>query len=161
MSGSGAVSGSPTGGSAAGGSPAGGSPAGGRTAGAAVRRVPFEYALLRAVPRVDRGECVNVGVIVYCQARDFIGARIHLDADRLRALDPAVDLEAVAAALDGVVSVCTGGDGGGRPGRTRPRERFGWLTAPRSTVVQPGPVHAGITEDPQAELGRLLAALVR
>lgn len=129
-------------------------------AGRATPRVPFEYALLRAVPRVDRGECVNVGVIVYCQAHDFVGARVHLDADRLRALDPQVDVEPISAALEGIVAVCAGG-GGGHAGRVRPRERFGWLTAPRSTVVQPGPVHAGLTDDPQAELGRLLAALVR
>ena len=131
-----------------------------QTAGRATPRVPFEYALLRAVPRVDRGECVNVGVIVYCQAHDFVGARVHLDADRLRALDPQVDVEPISAALEGIVAVCDGG-GGGHAGRARPRERFGWLTAPRSTVVQPGPVHAGLTDDPRAELGRLLAALVR
>jgi hypothetical protein len=134
--------------------------AGQRPGGTGVR-VPFEYALLRAVPRVDRGERVNVGVIVYCQDRDFVGARVHLDADRLRALDPEVDLELVAAALDGVVAVCGGADEVGQPGRVRPRERFGWLTAPRSTVVQPGPVHAGLTDDPEAELARLVEILVK
>jgi hypothetical protein len=122
--------------------------------------VPFEYALVRAVPRVDRGESVNVGVIVYCQAHDFVGARTHLDPDRLRALDPQVDVEVVAAALAGVVAVCAGGAQTGPAGRARARERFGWLTAPRSTVVQPGPVHSGLTDDPEAELTRLLAALV-
>jgi hypothetical protein len=130
----------------------------GRPGGRATRRVPFEYALLRAVPRVDRGECVNVGVIVYCQAHDYVGAQVYLDADRLRALDPQVDVEPISAALEGIMAVCAGG---GHAGRVRPRERFGWLTAPRSTVIQPGPVHAGLTDDPQAELGRLLAALVR
>ncbi|HET9658406.1 MAG TPA: DUF3037 domain-containing protein [Kineosporiaceae bacterium] len=123
--------------------------------------VPFEYALLRAVPRVDRGECINVGVIVYCQARDFVGARVHVDQARLRALDAGVDLELVETALHGVVAVCDGGDDAGQPARRRPRERFGWLTAPRSTVVQPGPVHSGLTADPVAELERLLTALVR
>lgn len=126
-----------------------------------VRRVPFEYALLRAVPRVDRGECVNVGVIVYCQARDFVGARVHLDVDRLRALDPDVDVDLVSAALDGVLAVCCGSGEAGQAGRTRPRERFGWLTAPRSTVVQPGPVHAGLTTDPEVELSRLVETLVK
>jgi hypothetical protein len=127
----------------------------------AARRVPFEYALLRAVPRVDRGECVNVGVIVYCQAHDFVGAKVHLDIDRLRALDPEVDLDLVSAALDGVLAVCCGSGEAGQAGRVRPRERFGWLTAPRSTVVQPGPVHAGLTDDPEAELTRLIGALVK
>jgi hypothetical protein len=110
---------------------------------------------------VDRGEYVNVGVIVYCRAHEFVGARVHLDPGRLRALDPGVDLDLVAEALGGVVAVCAGGSVGGHVGRVRPRERFGWLTAPRSTVVQPGPVHAGLTEDPEAEMTRLLDALVR
>lgn len=124
-------------------------------------RVPFEYALLRVMPRVDRGECLNVGVIVYCQARDFLGARVHLDQLRVRVLAPDLDLDVVAAALDGVRAVCDGSDDAGRCGQGRPRERFGWLTAPRSTVVQPGPVHAGLTEDPAAELERLMGTLVR
>lgn len=123
--------------------------------------MPFEYAVLRAVPRVDRGEFVNVGVIVYCQSEDFVGAQVHLDAERLRALDPHVDLELVSTALAGVVAVCTGTEDVGQAGRIRPRERFGWLTAPRSTMVQPGPVHSGLTEDPRAELTRLIDALVK
>ena len=123
--------------------------------------VPFEYAVLRAVPRVDRGECVNVGVVLYCQARDYLGTLLHLDDDRLRALHPGTDLDAVRAALAGVEAVCAGRpDAGPASGGSR-RERFGWLTAPRSTMVQAGPVHGGLTRDPAGDLERLLARLVR
>jgi hypothetical protein len=124
-------------------------------------RLPFEYALVRVIPRVDRGECVNVGVILYCQAQDFLGARIHLDPARVRMLDAEADLDAVATALTGLVAVCDAAEDAGRCGQGPPRERFGWLTAPRSTVVQPGPVHSGLTDDPRAELDRLMLLLVR
>ena len=121
-------------------------------------RVPFEYAVLRVVPRVERGESINGGVVVYCRERAYLGARVALDVDRVRALDPDVDVEAVTAALDAVATTCDGAAGpatGEDIGR-----RFRWLTAPRSTVVQPGPVHTGLTEDPGAELDRLLQLLV-
>lgn len=121
-------------------------------------RQPFEYAAIRAVPRVERGELVNVGVLLYCQRRDFLAARVHLDADRLRALDPAVDLDAIGTALRSWVATC---DAHGPARAMRPGERFRWLTAPRSTVIQPGPVHTGLTLDPSAELDRLLDVLVR
>jgi hypothetical protein len=124
-------------------------------------RQPFEYALLRAVPRIDRGECVNVGVVLYCRDSDFLGAAVYLDAAKLRLLDPEVDVESVEEALDGVRAVCAGSPEAGRAGQGSPRARFGWLTAPRSTVVQPGPVHGGMTADPAAELARLLELLVR
>lgn len=124
-------------------------------------RQPFEYAAIRVVPRVERGELINVGVVLYCQSRDFLGARTALDPDRLRALDPGVDLDAVAAVLQAWETTCAGGAGSGPAGEMRLGERFRWLTAPRSTVVQPGPVHSGLTEDPAAELDRLLELLVR
>jgi len=124
-------------------------------------RVAFEYAVLRAVPRVDRGERINVGVVLYCQARDFLGVGIHLDEQRLRLLDPDVDVAAVAAALDGVRTVCRGDAPAGPAAAPSPRARFGWLTAPRSTVVQAGAVHGGLTADPAADLARLLTRLVR
>ncbi|MFN8171984.1 MAG: DUF3037 domain-containing protein [Candidatus Nanopelagicales bacterium] len=119
----------------------------------AAGRVPFEYAVLRAVPRVERGESVNVGVLVYCQARGYLGARTHVDVARLMALDPSIDVVAVEHAVTAAAD-CTrrAGDDAGR--------RFRWLTAPRSTVVQPGPVHTGLTVDPDAEADRLLALLV-
>ena len=120
----------------------------------------FEYAVLRVVPRVDRGEAMNAGVLLYCQARDFLGARVQLDRDRLRALDPAADPDAVEHALRAAAGVCDGSADAGPAGGEDPGRRFRWLTAPRSTVVQPGPVHTGLTDDPEAELDRLLTVLV-
>lgn len=119
---------------------------------------PFEYALLRAIPQVQRGERVNVGVVLYCQERDYLAARTHVDAGRLGALDPDLDLAAVEEAL---VAVCRTCEGEGPAGETSRGQRFGWLTAPRSTVLQAGPVHGGLTDDPAAELERLVQALVR
>ncbi len=120
----------------------------------------FEYAVLRVVPRVERGECINAGVVLYCQAERFLGVRVHLDPARLKALDPGADLEAVRAHLEAVRSVCAGAPEAGAVGRLPLRERFGWLVAPRSTVVQPSPVHTGLTDDPEAELERLLQSMV-
>jgi hypothetical protein len=119
---------------------------------------PFEYALLRAVPRVQRGECVNVGVLLYCQELDFLDALTHVDEARLRALDADIDLAALDDALTAVCRTC---EGAGPAAETSLGQRFRWLTAPRSTVLQPGPVHAGLTDDPAAELIRLVEALVR
>jgi hypothetical protein len=116
----------------------------------------FEYALVRVVPRVERGEAINAGVIVYSKPFRFLGCRIELDETRLRALDPTADATAVRAALAAFERACTEGPLADRP----LGERFRWLTAPRSAVVQPGPVHAGITADPAAELTRLFATLV-
>jgi hypothetical protein len=124
----------------------------------AVSRTVFEYALLRAVPRVERGECVNIGVLLYCQGRDFLAAGVHVDDARVRALAPDCDVEQVRAAADAVVRAARGE---GPAGTTSAGQRFRWLTAPRSTVVQPGPVHAGLTADPAADLERLLDLLVR
>jgi hypothetical protein len=122
--------------------------------------VVYEYALLRAVPRVERGEFVNVAVVLYCQARDFLDCAATGDLARVRAIAPDVDLDGVSAALEGVCSICTGAASAGAAGAAAPRVRFGWLTAPRSTVVQAGPVHSGMTTDPAAELRRLAARLV-
>lgn len=119
----------------------------------------FQYAVLRAVPRVDRGEFINVGVIVYCQARDFLRAAVVLDAVRLRALDADVDLDAVRMSAEAVVQACRDAVGSARE-NTGLAARFGMLTAPRSTVVQPSPVHAGVTSHPGATLSALLAKLV-
>jgi hypothetical protein len=117
----------------------------------------FEYALIRVVPRVERGEAINAGVIVYSQQYRYLCARIELDEDRLLVLDPDVDLDGVRAALLAFAKACTEGPLAGRP----LGERFRWLTAPRSTIVQPGPVHTGLTADPQSELGHLFDRLVR
>ncbi|MFF3291401.1 DUF3037 domain-containing protein [Streptomyces sp. NPDC003023] len=121
----------------------------------------FEYALLRVVPRVERGEFVNAGVVVYCRARTFVAARTHLDETKLRALDPQADVTGVRAALRAVEGVCRGGADAGQAARDDAGRRFRWLIAPRSTVVQPGPVHTGLTLDPEAEVERLLDLLVR
>ncbi|CAM5332345.1 DUF3037 domain-containing protein [Streptomyces griseorubiginosus] len=121
----------------------------------------FEYAVLKVVPRVERGECINAGVLVYCRAKAYVGVRTHLDEDRLRALDPAADVAGVRAALQAVEAVCAGGDPAGPAARDDAGRRFRWLVAPRSTVVQPGPVHTGLTLDPAAEAERLLDLLVR
>ncbi|MFB7654419.1 MULTISPECIES: DUF3037 domain-containing protein [unclassified Streptomyces] len=121
----------------------------------------FEYALVRVVPRIERGECVNAGVLVYCRAKSYVGARTHLDEARLLALDAGVDLPGVRAALRAVEGVCTGGDAAGQAAQDDPGRRFRWLIAPRSTIVQPGPVHTGLTADPAAEAQRLLDLLVR
>ncbi|MCX4861998.1 DUF3037 domain-containing protein [Streptomyces canus] len=124
-------------------------------------REVFEYALLRVVPRVERGECINAGVLVYCRAKAYVGVRTHLDEARLRALDPDADMAGVRAALHAVEGVCAGGEGAGQAVRDDAGRRFRWLIAPRSTVVQPGPVHTGLTTDPAAEPERLLDLLVR
>jgi len=121
----------------------------------------YQYVVLRCVPRVDREEFVNVGVVLYCQAADFLQARCHVNRVRLTALDPEVDLDAVCSALAAVEAVCRGDESIGAAGRTGPGTRFGFVKAPKSTVVQPGPVHGGVTEDPDRELDYLLTALVR
>jgi hypothetical protein len=108
----------------------------------------FEYALVRVVPRIERGESINAGVVVYSKSFRFLRARIGLDEDRLRAIDPGADIAFERACTDGPLAEQTLG------------ERFRWLTAPRSAIVQPGPVHAGVTDDPAADLDRLFATLV-
>jgi hypothetical protein len=121
----------------------------------------FEYALVRVVPRIERGEMINAGVLVYCRAQSYVGARVHLDERRLRCLDAAVDVAGVRAALRGYEGVCAGGERAGQAAADDAGRRFRWLTAPRSTIVQPGPIHTGLTADADKEADRLLALLVR
>ncbi|MGA4984258.1 DUF3037 domain-containing protein [Streptomyces cellulosae] len=121
----------------------------------------YEYAVLHVVPRIERGERINAGVLVYCRPLSYVGARTHLDEARLLALDPAADVPGVRAALRAVEGVCAGGDAAGQAAQDDPGRRFRWLIAPRSTIVQPGPVHTGLTADPGAETERLLDLLVR
>ncbi len=121
-------------------------------------RVPYEYAVIQAVPRIERGELINVGVLLYCQRYDFLQARTHLDTARLLALDPGADTGAIAAALRSWEVTCRG-DGAAH--EMKPGERFRWLVAPRSTILRAGPVHMGLAEDPETELNRLTELLVR
>ena len=111
---------------------------------------PFEYAMLRIVPRPERQEFINAGVVLYCPAPRFLEARFH----------PTLDPKAVLAHLKAIRAVCTGDHGGGYIGHLPPGERFGWLVAPRSTVVQTSPVHTGLTEDPEQALEHLVRVMV-
>lgn len=121
---------------------------------------PYEWAVLRVVPRVERCEFVNAGVVVYCQALDYLAAQVALPDGRALALDPELDLDLVRRHLDAVVALCAG-EASTAPNANRPAgERFRWLVAPRSTVVQTSRVHTGLTADPAAELARLLASVV-
>ena len=120
----------------------------------------FQYAILRVVPDVARGERLNVGVVLHCRRLRFLDARLHLDEARLAALAPGCDADALRPILSALEAVARGGDAGGALGRLDPSDRFGWLTAPSSTVVQPSAVHTGLTEDPAAELERLFRTLV-
>jgi hypothetical protein len=122
-----------------------------------VSRAVFEYALLRAAPRVERGEYVNIGVVLYCQAADFLTVRVAVDGARLLALDADADVEQIAFAASALERTCAGE---GPAGETSLGQRFRWLTAPRSTVLHAGPVHSGLTSDPEAEVERLLASMV-
>ena len=121
----------------------------------------YDYAVIRVVPRVDRGEQVNAGVILSCADMDFLDARIELDEALVVALDPGVDLEAVRAALATIPAICRGGAEAGPIGELPPRGRFRWLVSPRSTIVQPSPVHTGRTSNPAACLEKLMDRLVR
>ena len=120
----------------------------------------FQYVIVRVVPCLPRGERVNAGVIVYCRQRDFLGARMELDAARLAAIAPGLDPETVAPHLRALCEVASGAAAGGALGALPPSERFGWLSAPASTIIQPSPVHTGLTDDPAATLQRLFGALV-
>ena len=120
----------------------------------------FEYALLRVVPRVERGEFINAGVVLHCSEANFLGARVHLDPERLAALDQSLDPARVLAHLETVRLVCAGGPDAGPIGLLPRSQRFGWLVAPRSTVVQPSPVHTGFAADPEVALEHLLQTMV-
>lgn len=122
--------------------------------------VCYQYVVLRCVPRPEREEFVNVGVILYCQEEEFLAAKWHVDRGRLAALAPGLDLDRVEAALEFVSGVCSGDERGGEAA-TRPLgQRFGFLKAPKSTVVQPGPVHGGVAADPAEALQHLHDRLV-
>jgi hypothetical protein len=121
----------------------------------------YDYAVIRVVPRVDRAEFVNAGIILACQDSHVLEARIELDEARLIALDPLVDLATVRAHLATIPAICAGGDGAGPLGALSRRERFDWLTAPRSTLIQTSPVHTGRCSDTAAVLEHLMQTMVR
>jgi hypothetical protein len=123
--------------------------------------VTYDYSIIRVVPRVDRGEQINVGVILSVADSEFIEARIELDEALLRALDPRVDIAAVRAQLDLILAICRGGPEAGQIGTLPARGRFRWLVSPRSTMVQPSPVHTGRTSDPARCLDQLMDRVVR
>lgn len=121
----------------------------------------FDYAIIRVVPRVERGECLNAGVILFCRARRFLAAAIDLDAARLAALAPDLDTRLAQRHLDTFPLICAGDPGSGPIGQLTQAERFHWLVAPRSTIIQSSPVHCGLCAEPSATLRRLLDSLVR
>ena len=120
----------------------------------------FEYAVVRVVPRVEREEFVNAGVILFCLEHDFLEARIELDRERVRALFPGLDLSLLEDHLAALARVAAGGEGSGPIGRLSARERFHWLVAPRSTVIQVGPVHSGVCREPARMLEHLVERMV-
>lgn len=124
-------------------------------------RSPYQYAIVRVVPRVERGEFINAGVVLLCRSKAYIGAATMLDEARLLALAPDCDVAAVRAHLTAIERIASGDPGGGPIARLSLAERFHWLVAPASTVIQASPVHAGLTDDPAQELERLLDAFVR
>ncbi|MBC8073953.1 MAG: DUF3037 domain-containing protein [Deltaproteobacteria bacterium] len=126
-----------------------------------VRAAVFEYVIVRVVPRIERDEFVNVGVVVYAPTRAFLDCRVELDRARLHALDPVADAEAIDCHLQAFATVCRGGPGGGPIAAMPLRERYHWLVAPRSATLQTSPVHGGRAEDLAAALDRLFESLVR
>jgi hypothetical protein len=120
----------------------------------------FQYVILRLVPDLPRGERINVGVILYCRRRDFLAARVDLDPARLAAIAPGLDPETVRPHLRAICDVASGAGAAGALGALPPSERFHWLSAPASTILQPSPIHTGVTDDPEATLERLFTTLV-
>ena len=123
-------------------------------------RSPFQYAIVRVVPRVERGECFNAGIVLLCRPRRFLGARTALDIRRLAALAPDLDPETVRPHLVAIERVAAGEPSGGPIATLGAAERFHWLVAPSSTIIQPSAVHTGLSDDPRAELEHLFASLV-
>ncbi len=120
----------------------------------------YDYAVIRVVPKVDREEFINAGIILSCPDLSFLEARIKLNESRLLTLDPTVDLDLVKNHLATIPTICRGGDGAGSIGQLPQRQRFHWLVAPRSTVIQTSPVHTGRCADPSAALEHLLSKMV-
>lgn len=120
----------------------------------------YDYALIQLVPSVERGECLNIGVILFSRTLDFLGARVHLNTTRVLALFPDLDLSAIQQQLDTIMLICQGGPEAGPLGKMSQSERFHWLVSPRSTIIQISPVHEGVCDDPEAALEHLLKTMV-
>jgi len=121
----------------------------------------YDYAIVRVVPRVERGEFINVGVILFCRTRRFLAARVALDAGRLLALAPDIDVASIQTQLDSIPSIAAGDADGGTLARLPQADRFHWLVAPHSTVIQTSPVHCGLCTDPAATLEDLMGKIVK
>ena len=121
----------------------------------------FDYAVLRIVPRVDREEFLNAGVILYCKGQHFLAAKIHIDEQRLLALWPGFELDVARLHLEAFCKICKGDADAGPIAALPQRERFHWLVSPRSTIIQVSPVHSGLCEAPHLGLEKLLEQLVR
>jgi hypothetical protein len=121
----------------------------------------YDYAIIRVVPRVEREEFVNAGVILFCPAMKFLDARIELEEQRVLSIDPSADMESIRTHLATIPAICAGGVSAGPIGELPKRKRFEWLTAPRSTIIQTSPVHAGWCKEPGEALDSLLATMVR
>jgi hypothetical protein len=124
-------------------------------------RSSFDYAIVRVVPRVEREEFINAGVILFCLTHRFLGAQVDLDARRLEALAPGMNPDLLLHHLASIPRVCAGGRPAGPIGQLPQKERFHWLVAPRSTMIQTGPVHTGLCEDPTQALEHLMRRMVR
>jgi DUF3037 family protein len=124
------------------------------------RKASYDYALIRVVPRVERGECMNVGAILFCRTRAYLGARIALDEARLLAFFPSAGVEDIRAQLQAIAKIVEGDKEAGPIAALSQAERFHWLVSPRSTIVQPSPAHSGLCDDPAAALERLLQTMI-
>ena len=123
-------------------------------------RSPFSYAVLRIVPDIEREEFMNAGLVLFCRSRRYLRARTSLDSDRLRALRPTADVDGLAAQLALIEHIASGDVASGPLAGMSQSERFHWLTTPRSTAVQPGPIHGGMAEDPDTTFEHLYSTLV-
>ena len=124
------------------------------------RKASYDYAMIRVVPRVERGECINVGVVLFCRTRAYLGARIALDEARLLSFFPATNIEGIREELRAIAKIAEGDRGAGPISALSQPERFHWLVSPRSTIVQPSPVHSGLCDDPAAALEHLFQTMV-
>ena len=121
----------------------------------------YDYAVIRVVPKVDREEFINAGIILSCEEKDFLAAKIEIDEKRLKALAPDFDIETARTHLDAIYTICAGGKEAGKIGESSQRQRFHWLTSPKSTIIQISPVHSGYCKDPGETLKHLFEKMVK